>query len=227
MKKITMSVVVVLVTFSMVFAQQRFDSLRAKDFQAAFSGSREAFENLMQIIDEALASNPKNAMAKVTHGIGLLRRSGDAAQKSDFQASLKLFEAGISEMEQAVQLAPDNVAVRIPRGASLIAASRMMPASMGKPLLETGVSDFERVLTMQEQDKTFSKLGTHQRGELLTGLADGWNRVGNNDKARAYFERIVKELDGTVYQKRAQAWLDDKPESKAPTFFACTGCHVE
>jgi hypothetical protein len=103
----------------------------------------------------------------------------------------------------------------------------MMPASMGKPLLETGVSDFERVLTMQEQDKTFSKLGTHQRGELLTGLADGWNRVGNNDKARAYFERIVKELDGTVYQKRAQAWLDDKPESKAPTFFACTGCHVE
>jgi hypothetical protein len=111
MKKITMSVVVVLVTFSMVFAQQRFDSLQAKDFQAAFSGSREAFENLMQIIDEALASNPKNAMAKVTHGIGLLRRSGDAAQKSDFQASLKLFEAGISEMEQAVQLAPDNVAV--------------------------------------------------------------------------------------------------------------------
>lgn len=64
-------------------------------------------------------------------------------------------------------------------------------------------------------------------GELLTGLADGWNRMGNPDKARTYFDRIVTELSGTVYEQRAKAWLENKPEAKSPQFFACTGCHVD
>jgi hypothetical protein len=97
---------------------------------------------------------------------------------------------------------------------------------MGKPLLDTGVSDFEHILRLQEQDGTFAKLSNHQRGELLTGLADGWARSGDDGKARSYFTRITKDLPGTIYQTRAQAWLDGKPESKSPEFFTCTGCHV-
>ena len=31
----------------------------------------------------------------------------------------------------------------------------------------------------------------HQRGELLTGLADGWNRLGNKEKARVYFALLL------------------------------------
>jgi tetratricopeptide (TPR) repeat protein len=227
MKTITMSVMAVLILAGVVMAQQRFEDLRAKDLQAAFSGNTEGVERLMQIVEEALAINPKNAKAKVTHGIGLLRRSGDAAQKGELENSARLYQAAIDEMEQAVQLAPDDPTVRVPRGATLITVSRFMPPQMAKPLLEPGLSDFERVLKLQEQDETFSKRSAHQRGELLTGLGDGWSRMGNNDKARSYFERIVVDLAGTVYEKRAQAWLENKPESKSPAFFACSGCHVE
>jgi hypothetical protein len=104
--------------------------------------------------------------------------------------------------------------------------SREMPAQMGKPLLESGVSDFEHVLKLQEENGSFPKLSNHQRGELLTGLADGWARMGDESKAHQYFQRIVKDLPGTIYQTRAQAWLDGKPESRSPEFFACVGCHV-
>jgi hypothetical protein len=58
-------------------------------------------------------------------------------------------------------------------------------------------------------------------------LGDGWNRMGNPAKARGYFERIAKELKGTVYEERANAWLEGNPEAKAAAFFACSGCHVE
>ena len=67
----------------------------------------------------------------------------------------------------------------------------------------------------------------HPRGELLTGLADGWSRLGNNEKARGYFERITTELKGTVYEQKAKAWLENKPEAKSPGFFNCSGCHVK
>ena len=181
----------------------------------------------MEMIDEALTANPKNAKAKVTHGIGILRRSGDAAQRGELEKSAKMYQAALDEMEEAVQLAPDDAIVRVPRGSTFITASRFMPPQMAKPLLEIGLSDFEKVLELQERDQTFSKRSAHQRGELLTGLADGWNRMGNDEKAREYFERILAELGGTVYEKRAQAWLGNKPESRSPAFFACIGCHVE
>jgi tetratricopeptide (TPR) repeat protein len=227
MKTLTMSVAAVLILAGVLVAQQRFDGLRPKDFQSGLSGNSEEFETLMRTIEEALASNPKNAKAKVTHGIGLFRRSGDAAQKGDHETAEKLYQAAINEMDQAVQLAPDDAAVRVPRGSILITASRFMPPQMSRPLLESGLSDYERVLKVQEQDETFSKRSPHQRGELLTGLGDGWARMGNNDKARSYFERIVAELGGTIYERRAHAWLENKPEAKSPTFFACSGCHVE
>jgi len=102
-----------------------------------------------------------------------------------------------------------------------------MPPAMAKPLTQLAVEDFEKVLEVREKEQTLSQRSTHQRGELLTGLADGWNRLSNADKARGYFERITRDLKGTIYEQRAKAWLEDKPETKAPDYFACSGCHVE
>jgi len=109
----------------------------------------------------------------------------------------------------------------------MLTASRQAPPQMGKPLLELGVTDFEKVLEIRDREKSFTRGSLHKRGELLTGLADGWNRMGNTEKARAYFERVTRDLKGTAYEQKARAWLEDKSEAKAPEFFACTGCHVE
>jgi hypothetical protein len=141
--------------------------------------------------------------------------------------AMKLWQSSLEEMAQAVELAPDNIYVRARRGVVLISASRSMPAAMAAPLTELAVEDFEKVLEIREKEQTLSQRSVHQRGELLTGLADGWNRLGNADKARGYFERITRDLKETIYEQRAKAWLEDKAEAKAAEYFTCSGCHVE
>ena len=142
---------------------------------------------------------------------------------------MKLWQRSMDEMAQAVEMAPDNIFVRARRGVVLISASRSsaMPPAMAKPLIQLAVEDFQRVLEIREKDQTLSQRSTHQRGELLTAIADGSNRLGNPDKARAYFERIASDLKGTVYEQKANAWLENKPEAKAVDYFACSGCHVQ
>jgi hypothetical protein len=207
-------------------AQQDLQDLGVAGIQALFKGTPEDLQRLAKMVDADLAVDPNYPLARLLHGVLTFNRAGDSSKKGDMAAAGKFFQQGVSEMEEAIRLDPDNVGLRAPRGAIFIAASRQMPPQMGKPLLDTGIADFEHILHMQEQDGSFAGRSNHQRGEVLTGLADGWARSGDDTKARAYFARIAKELPGTIYQTRAQAWLDGKPESKSPEFFACAGCHV-
>jgi tetratricopeptide (TPR) repeat protein len=218
--------IAVLVLFAAtVFAQQRYDMVVRQDFFAGLAGNKEALARGMKATEETLAKEPNHAEAKVWHGIGLLITASQSFQKGDVQNGMTVWQQALAEMAEGVRLAPDSVAVVIPRGATLISASRQTPPDMAKPILETGVADFEKVLKIQEP--RFAELGVHPRGELLTGLADGWSRLGNTEKARAYFERIATELKGSVYEQKAKAWLENKPEAKAPGFFNCSGCHVK
>jgi len=212
-------------TAGLAVAQERYDMIVRQDFFAGFAGNEEALQRGMKATEETLAKDPNHAEARVWHGTGVLFSSGLAFQKGDPQNGMKLWQLGLAEMEKAVRLAPDNVGVLIPRGAALITATRFTPPDFGRPALETGVADFEKVLKLQEP--RFSQLGLHPRGELLTGIADGWSRLGNEGKAREYFKRIAVELKGSVYEQKARAWLDNKPEAKAPAFFNCSGCHVK
>ena len=97
-----------------------------------------------------------------------------------------------------------------------------MSPQRAQPLSEKGVTDFERVLEIQSP--LFQKLRTHPRGELLFGLVNGWYRLGNEGKASTYYERVVGELAGTEYEKRASIWLDTK--KLAADQMGYIGCHV-
>ena len=203
-------------------AAERFDYRVREDFFAGFQGNQAALDRAMQASEQALASNPKHAEAMVWHGAGVLFRSGQAFQTGDFRKGQELWKSSLKEMETAVALEPDNLGVRIPRGAALIQASLGAPPEMAKPVLETAVSDFEKALEIQTP--YFDSLGTHPRGELLQGLAGSWYRLGNQAKASGYYERIVKELPSTEYERRAKIWLETK--SLPRDQMRCVGCHV-
>jgi tetratricopeptide (TPR) repeat protein len=209
---------------SLAMAQQRFDMLVREDFFEGLAGNSERFERAMKTIEDTLAKDPQHAEAKVWHGAGVFHRASRAFEAGDMKKGMELWYRGLGEMEEAVKLAPANVGVLIPRGAVLIAASRYAPAEFGKPLLETGVSDYEKVLKLQKS--YFQKVSVHSRGELLLGLADGHSRLGHASEARNYFDRVIEELPGSPYSDKARAWLEGSPESKSPGFFECTGCHA-
>ena len=199
----------------------------AADMFGALTGDTERLERGIKALEEMLAKNPGDARLKVLYGNGLYARAGAAFQRGDMQNAMTFSQSGLDEMAQAVELAPENVFVRARRGVLLISASRAMPPAMAAPMTQLAVDDFEKVLEIREKEQSLAQRSLHQRGELFTSLADGWNRLGNRDKARGYFERITRELKGSIYEQKANAWLEDRPEARAPGYFACSGCHVE
>jgi tetratricopeptide (TPR) repeat protein len=203
--------------------EERFDLLVRDDFFAGFTGDKESLDRAMKVCEQMLAKNPKHAEALVWHGSGLLFISGQHFQKGDSQKGIELWTRGLKEMDEAVALAPENVGVLIPRGAVLLSASAQAPPEFGKPLLEKALGDYEKVLKIQQA--YFDKLSSHARGELLFGLAEGWNRRGDAEKARSYFERLVKEAKGTGRDKQAAMFLEKG--SLPPNAQMCTGCHTK
>ena len=203
-------------------AQQRFDLKVRNDFFSGFTGDKEALARGMKACETVMAEDPKNAEALVWHGGGLLFQAGTAFQSGDQQKGMELWPRGLKEMQTAVDLEPDNVAVRIPRGATLLASSRYTPPEFAKPLLVDGVADYQR--TYELQKSYFATLGAHPRGELLFGLAEGYSRLGDEAKAAVYFEQIKQTLPNTAYAKRADMWMQTKSLPMEQTF--CVGCHV-
>jgi tetratricopeptide (TPR) repeat protein len=201
---------------------QRFDLVVRADFFAGFSGDEARLQTAMAHCESLLAENPKHAEALVWHGAGLLFQAGRSFQTGDTQKGLQLFQSGLTQMNEAVTLEPENVAVLIPRGAVLLTATRSMDPAGARPLLEQAVADYEKVLSIQAS--YFDTLGDHPRSELLFGLADGSARLGRLDRARHYFERIITDVPASGQSDRAREWL----KTGAPLNVAgmgCVGCH--
>ena len=211
------TITVLLLLTTAAIAGQRFDHVVRNDFFAGFSGNTEAMTRAMQKTEAVLAENAKHAEAMVWHGAGLLSQSrGDA----------KLFARAMKEMDEAVALEPDNICVRIPRGAVLFNAARSIAdlnPDVAKMLTGKAVSDYERAYDLQKSH--LSSLGEHPLGELLFGLADGNSRLGNMDKAAEFFDRVSAMLPNTVYAQRAAKWRQTKFLPAAET--TCVGCHVK
>lgn len=204
-------------------AQERFDYKVRRYFFAGYTGDNAALETGMKICDEALAANPKNAEALVWHGSGVYYRAFQAFQQGDQQKGLELARQGTKEMDDAVAESPENLGVRIPRGAFLLTSSHFVPdPAIAKGMIEKGLSDFEKAYSIQEPN--FAKLPMHPKGELLIGLADAYSRLGQQDKAEQWFKRITVELKGTAYEESANLWLQNKSLSAKQA--GCLGCHV-
>jgi tetratricopeptide (TPR) repeat protein len=203
-------------------APQRFDYLVRADFFAGVAGDQARLTRAMELCERALAENPKHAEALVWHGAGLLVRASAAFQTGDMATGGPLFQRGLGEMADAVTLAPDNPGVLIPRAAVLLEATKGMPPDIGRPLLESAVQNYERVLEIQTP--MFGRLGDHAKGELLFGLAEGWNRLGDAARARRYFERLIADAPTSGQTPKAREWMatGTVPRSNGAS---CVGCH--
>jgi len=201
---------------------ERFDLLVRDDFFAGLlENDQAALDRAMKFCEDTLARDPQHSEAMVWHGGGLILRAGAAFRAGRQDQGMKLWTDGMAEMDRAVALAPDNVGTRIPRGAVLLAASPFVPEPERTRLLDKGLGDYERVLELQKAH--FDRLSRHARTQLLFGLADGWNRRGDKERARVYFERVRTIAGKSPYGLRAEAFLagDTKPAA-----LACGGCHA-
>ena len=201
---------------------ERFDVVVREDLFAGFSGDAARFDRGMTACEQMLAEHPDHAEALVWHGAGIAFKAGQAFASGEAQSGAALWMRGLAEMDRAVSLAPDSVGVRIPRGATLLGASRNMPPAMARPLIEIGVADYERTLALQAE--SFASLGDHPKGELLFGLADGYGRLDQPAQARKYFERLVNDAAGSGHARGARQYLESGT-LPAVSGLGCVGCH--
>jgi hypothetical protein len=221
MQKTTFAALIIL-TAGVLLSQDRFDFKVRNYFFAGLAGDAASLEKGMKICEDILAGDPKQPEALVWHGTGLISESREAFQKGDQQKGGELWQRGLDEMDQAEAMAPNDLGVRIVRGAVLLIASQYLPEEAAHPLIEKGLSDYEKAYSVQGPD--LGQLGTHKSGELMIGMADAYARLGQPEKAQAWFERIQKELPGTPYAKSAATWLESK--TLAPQQAGCLSCHI-
>jgi hypothetical protein len=199
-----------------------FDSKLSGEFLAGFGGDAKSLDSAMKHADEALAGNSKDADAMVWHGAGVFFRAGQAFQAGDMETGMDLYRKGLAEMGNAVDLEPDNIGVRALRGGLLLQATLHME---GNPetgqLVELALSDYEHLYGLQKSH--LDSLPTHGRGELLFGIADANHRLGNDAKAKEWFQRVSSEVKGSSYQTRADIFL--KTGSLTVEQSTCGGCH--
>ena len=159
----TVRITVAVLAASALLAQVRFDYIVRNDFFAGFAGNAEALKRGMDTTERVLAGNPNHPEALVWHGGGGLFQSGLEFQKGNFQKGAELMQKATAEMDRAVELAPDNIGVRIPRGASLMTATQQMPDSPERRLLiERALSDYQRAFDLQHNQ--LDRMGTHPLG---------------------------------------------------------------
>lgn len=221
MQQTTIAAVMIL-TAGALLSQDRFDFKVRNYFFAGLAGDAASLEEGMKICEKILATDPKQPEALVWHGMGLVSESRTAFQKGDQQNGAILWQRGLEEMDQAGEMAPNDLGVRIVRGAVLLVASQYLPEEAAHPLIEKGLSDYEKAYSVQGPDLTH--LGTHKSGELMIGMADAYARLGQQEKAQQWFERIQKDLPGTPYAKSAAVWLETK--TLAPQQAGCLSCHA-
>ena len=206
-------------------AQERFDPFQVQlEFFAGMAGDEARFQRAMSATEKELAANPDNGAALVWHGLGVAMLSQRQFQAGDAQGAMAMLQKGLAEMARAVELEPDNIGVRIPRGSALREISRSMPPGMAEPLLEAARSDFQHTFDLQQH--RLGDVGTpHPLGELLQGLGDIYSRQGKSDDAAKYYMMIQQRLPGTEYAARAAEWAATR-QPLAPARTQCIGCHT-
>jgi hypothetical protein len=183
-------------------AAEEFDERVRADFFAGLDGDTAALDRAMKLCEAELAKNPKHAEAMVWHGAGLVGRSRDTFRAGDRDKGIALYMRGLGEMDAAVELEPNNVGVRIPRGAVLLTVAPHVPEPEKSKLLERGVGDYEATYALQKD--SFAKLSLHAREQLLYGLTDGYAHLGQRDKAVQALDRMKREAAESELLSRAE-----------------------
>jgi tetratricopeptide (TPR) repeat protein len=208
---------------TLVHAADRFDHKVRNDFFAGFAGNREAFDRGMKAAAATIAAEPNHAEALVWHGSGLYYLAGQAFQKGDMPKGMELYGKALAQMDKAVALDPDNIGVRIPRGAGLLAGSAPQPMdNRVRAEVKRALDDYQHAFNLQKDH--LDKLSPHSLGQLLLGLGDAYQRLGDKTNAKLYFDMMEAKLPNTEYAKRAAAWKATGKLTLAQQ--QCFGCHA-
>lgn len=191
-------------------------------FAGPLAGDMVRLEKGMAKVEALLAANPRSGETLAWRAFGHLCLAVfalEAGQKDSFEKWHRLAQADFQKARQAAGPEEMGALHAVTGGTYAVLADRLPPALRRDGWLAVR----ENYTALRESQKSvFDKLPVHFRGEILAGLAQAEQRLG--ETSQTALNELIATLPDSVYAKRAQTWKE-KPEVAAKTALACQTCH--
>lgn len=170
-----------------------YHNLAADGDSHAVSKAEEIFEKLLKI-------EPDNTEALAWHG-SILTLKG----YYEWVPVMKLVYVynGIRKMRRAVELDPNNPAVRLIRANTSLA----LPRFFGQ--LKVAIQDFEYLLMLYE--KAPNKFSEDMLADVYLGLGKAYKKAGDRERAKRCWLKVVELAPGSIKAEEAEELLQSFP----------------
>lgn len=187
----------------------------------------ERFQNGMRKLDEIIAAAPGTPDALAWRGGGKLYLAVRAHEAGDVEKFRQLyaearkdFDQGTASLAAGAQAPEAYYAIR---GGTFTLFADRVPEALRRDAW-TDARDSYRALH-DKQKPYFDKLPVHMRGEVLSGLAQASQRLGEPaERWNALVNEMITALPDSPYAARGKRWIE-KPELAGRTSLVCQTCH--
>lgn len=177
------------------------------DFIEASQGDAEARRRLLEKCESAIEADAEHAEAIAWRGAVKMFQAGTASESGDFRAAMQHTNDSLADLNRARELEPENPGVRMVAAQMLLSLAKYHPMeNMAKGYAKQGVEDAKTALSSLYDN--WDKQPTDVKGQLMLGVAEGYDKLGKVTEARDWFNRVIGAVPGTAWAEQAQAWLD-------------------
>lgn len=161
-------------------------------------GDKKAVKRAKKLFEKLLELDPQNAEALAWCGSVLTLKGRDVL----FPVSkLSYVNDGIEKTDKAVELAPDNINVRMIRAHN----SLNLPGIFHR--IEIAITDFEQLLTLREKrQEEFSK---SLLAKIFLGLGSAYKKKEDIVKAREDWQKAAEVLPDSMEAEMARRLLEE------------------
>lgn len=178
-------------------------------FFAVFRGDFATFEAAFREIQAMVDEDPDDPRALVWLGNGQTVRAGLLHFQGREREARLLFTASNRNLDRAVTLAPDDPNIYMMRAATLYVQGQYLPEGYAdRATWERLRDDCLRFIEFIGEDRLM-RVSIHMRGETFASLGHAYQQLGEYEKARTAFARLLEIVPGTTYIERAQERIDE------------------
>ena len=201
--------------------------VREDIFAGFLAGDMVRFEAGMAKVERELRADPSNADALSWRGGGKLLRAVRAHESGRGEVFARLYGDAQADFAKAAELAGSGGAamgvIAIVGGSYAVFADRF-PADLRR---EAWTRAQENYLALRKlQQPFFEQLPSHMRGEVLAGLAQAAQRLGDKETADRRLGELIAALPASMYASRARRWQEE-PAIADKTSITCQSCHED
>ena len=199
--------------------------VREDIFAGFVSADMPRFEGGMAKVERELKVNPTNSDALCWRGGGKMLRAIRAHEAGKPNEFARLYDDARADFSKATEIAkgtPNMIGVFAIVGGSYTVFADRFPTALRR---EAWTAAQENYLALRNLQKPyFDQIPLHMRGEVLAGLAQAAQRLGDTETASQRLAELIEKLPSSVYATRARRW-QEQPATASKTSITCQTCH--